>query len=138
MAKRRAASGGGGLSYCKVHYSTLKETFQMQLNKLARIFLAAALGCSTLGFAQNDSGAKQDAKDVGHDTKKAAVATGHGTEKVADKTAHGTKVVAKDTAHGTKVAAKDTAHGTKVAAKGTAHGVKKIGKKIAGKPEPQN
>jgi hypothetical protein len=118
-----------GLSYCRAAGWAFEETLQMQLRKLSGTILAVAFTCSTAAFAQDT--VKQDMKDAGHDTKKAAVATGHGTEKVADKTAHGTKVAAKDTAHGTKVVAKKTAHGTKVAAKDTAHGTKVVAKDTA-------
>jgi hypothetical protein len=133
----RASGGCGSLSYCNIHDSTFKETFQMQLNKIAGIFFAVTLACGTVALAQD--GAKQDVKDAGHDTKKAAVATGHATKKIAKKTAHGTKVVAKDTAHGTKIAAKDTAHGTKVATEKTATGTRNVGRRAEGKePVPNN
>jgi len=67
--------------------------------QIAALFLGAALVCSpALGWSSSpsqDSGAKQDMKDAGHETKDAAKDTGRGvkqgTKKVYHKTKRGTK-----------------------------------------------
>ncbi|MDP9161265.1 MAG: hypothetical protein M3O09_13680 [Acidobacteriota bacterium] len=70
---------------------------------LGRIFCAALLcaGISTIGFAQTDTtpasdqGAKQDMKDAGHSTKRAAKKTGRkvkrGTKRATNKAARKTE-----------------------------------------------
>jgi hypothetical protein len=135
----------------------------MLLRKPGSIFLASSLALllsASLAVAQ--SGATQDMKNAGTDTKNAAKETGHGvstgtqkayhktttgtktaahktstgTKKVYHKTASGTRTTADKTANGTKTVGKDIGHGTATAAKGTAHGTEKLGDKIAGKPTP--
>lgn len=66
-----------------------------------RLFTSSLIGAALLlgpaaGWchrAADESGAKQDAKTAGHDTKKAAKATEKGVKKGATKTIHGTKKV---------------------------------------------
>jgi hypothetical protein len=63
--------------------------------KLSAWILGGALVCGpALGWSQ-DTGAKQDMKDAGHETKNAAKDTGHavkqGTKKAYHKTKHGTQ-----------------------------------------------
>ncbi|HEY0797315.1 MAG TPA: hypothetical protein VGD64_16200 [Acidisarcina sp.] len=79
----------------------------------AMIFSAASLN------AQSDSGAKQDMKNAGHETKDAAKDTGRGIK------------------HGTKKAYHGTKKGTKKAYHATGHGLKKVGNKMDGKPDSQ-
>src|ERR1017187_8764868 len=73
----------------------MKTNFQ--LSALVPFFLGTALVCAPAsGFSQpsnpsQDSGAKQDMKDAGHQTKKAYHATKRGTEKAVDKTENTTK-----------------------------------------------
>lgn len=80
----------------------------MQLRTAGALILSAALSLtipSAAAFAQDhDSGAKQDMKSAGHETKDAA----------------------KDTGHGIKQGTKKGYHKTK-------HGLKKVGHKIEGK-----
>lgn len=91
----------------------------MIIRGFSSLALAAALTVSLPAFAQ-DTGAKQDIKNAGTETKNAAKDTGQGikqgTTKAYDKTANGTKTVANKTVNGTKTGAKDVSHGTKVAA----------------------
>ena len=86
----------------------MKTNFQ--LSALVPFFLGTALVCAPAsGFSQpsnpsQDSGAKQDMKDAGHETKQAAVDTGKATKKVAKKTGRAVK-------KGTHKAAKKTEQG---------------------------
>ncbi len=72
----------------------------MQRRTAGVLFLSAALSLTlpaAAAFAQSDSGAKQDMKSAGHETKDAAKDTGHGikqgTKKAYHKTKHATKKV---------------------------------------------
>ena len=71
-------------------------------------------------------GAKQDMKDAGHETKKAAKKTGSAVEK-------GTKKVG----HKSEGAAKKTGSAVEKGTKKAGHEVKKGTEKVAGKTEPQ-
>ena len=74
----------------------------MKLGKLGRFALAAALSVSLstgLASAQSDSGAKQDMKAAGHETKDAAVDAGHGIKQGTKKAYHKTKRGTKRAAH---------------------------------------
>jgi hypothetical protein len=64
----------------------------MKFHKLSTIALAATMLCTTAAvFAQNDSGAKQDMKNAGSETKAAAKDTGHGVKQGTKKAYHKTK-----------------------------------------------
>ena len=74
----------------------------MNLRKLSGFALAAALSVSLsagIASAQNDSGAKQDMKSAGHETKDAAVDAGHGIKQGTKKAYHKTKRGTKKAAH---------------------------------------
>jgi len=74
----------------------------MNLKKLSGFALAAVLSVGvSAGFAnaQNDSGAKQDMKSAGHETKNAAVDAGHGIKQGTKKAYHKTKRGTKKAAH---------------------------------------
>ena len=87
--------------------------------QLSTFLLGAALVCgSALGWSQpsspsQDSGAKQDMKDAGHESKDAAKDAGHSVK-------HGTRKAYHATKHGTKKAW----HKTKDTTTGAAHGAK--------------
>lgn len=75
-----------------------------------------ALGWSLQAYPSQDSGAKQDMKDAGHETKDAAKDTGHaidhGTKKAYHKTKRGTKKAwhkTEDTSRGAVNGAKEGA-----------------------------
>jgi Ni/Co efflux regulator RcnB len=91
--------------------------------QLSALFLGASLVCGpALGWSQQstpsqDSGAKQDMKDAGHETKSAAKDTGHGVKKGTKKAYHSTK-------HGTKKAWHKTKNTTKGAVNGGKEGAK--------------
>jgi hypothetical protein len=121
---------------------------KMIIRRFGLLALAAALTMGLPALAQ-DTGAKQDLKNAGTDTKNATKDVGHGvkqgttkaydkttsgTKTVADKTVNGTKTGAKDVGHGTKVAADKTADVSKDAAHSTANGTKKVVNKVDGKP----
>ena len=95
---------------------------KIKLN-LSVFFLAAALACApALGWSQEstpsqDSGAKQDMKDAGHETKNAAKDAGHGVKQGTKKGYHKTK-------HGTKKAWHKTEDTTKGAVNGAKEGAK--------------
>lgn len=66
----------------------------MNVRKFGGFCLAAAITVSmSAGFAvaQNDSGAKQDMKAAGHETKDAAKDTGHGIKQGTKKAYHKTR-----------------------------------------------
>ncbi len=74
----------------------------MNLRKLGGFALAAALSASLsvgVASAQNCSGAKQDMKAAGHETKNAAVDAGHGIKQGTKKAYHKTKRGTKKAAH---------------------------------------
>ena len=96
----------------------------MKTNRqLSAFILGSALICAPApGFTQppapsQDSGAKQDMKDAGHETKAAAKDTGqgvkHGTKKVYHKTKRGTKKVWHKTEDTTKGAVNGGKEGAK-------------------------
>lgn len=91
--------------------------------QFAALFLGAALVCGpALGWSQpsspsQDSGAKQDMKDAGHETKEAAKDTGRGVKQGTKKAYHKTK-------RGTKKAWHKTADTTKGAVNGAKEGAK--------------
>ncbi|HEY0308597.1 MAG TPA: hypothetical protein VGB94_10585 [Acidobacteriaceae bacterium] len=64
----------------------------MKIRKLSTMVLAGAMLCTTAAaFAQNDSGAKQDMKNAGSETKDAAKDAGHGVKQGTKKAYHKTK-----------------------------------------------
>ena len=69
----------------------------MRIRNIGTVMLGVVLATGTV-LAQNDSGAKQDMKNAGHETKDAAVDAGHGVK-------HGSKKAYHKTKHGTKRAA---------------------------------
>ena len=94
---------------------------------LIRAALVSALACgpsllsgqpSVPTNQERDSGAKQDMKDAGHETKGAAKDAGHGVERGTKKAYHKTK-------HGTKKAW----HKTRDTSEGAAHGAKEGARK---------
>jgi hypothetical protein len=90
-------------------------------SKLSALFLGAALVCgSTLGWSEQsgqDSGAKQDMKDAGHETKGAAQDAGHGVKQGTKKSYHATKRGTKKAWHKTKDTTKGAVNGGKEGAK---------------------
>src|SRR5689334_819027 len=78
------------------------------MKKNLSVALLSAFGAVSMltAYPLAQDSAKDDMKDAGHATKKAAKKTGEnvkeGTEKGAKATADGTKKAAKATAHGTK------------------------------------
>jgi uncharacterized protein (UPF0333 family) len=90
--------------------------------QFSALLLGAALVCASgLAFSSptaiQDSGAKQDMKDAGHDTKNAAKSAANGTKK-------GTKKAYSSTKNGTKKAASKTKNATKGAVEGGKEGAK--------------
>jgi len=97
----------------------------MRINRQFSTFLlgaalvgAPAFGFGQPGFAAQDSGAKQDMKDAGHETKDAAKDAAHGTKQETKKAYHKTK-------RGTKKAWNKTKDTTKGAVDGGKEGAKK-------------
>jgi hypothetical protein len=92
-------------------------------SQLSAFFLGAVLVCGpALGSSQpsspsQDSGAKQDMKDAGHESKDAAKDAGRGVKQGTKKAYHKTK-------HGTKEAYHKTKDTTTGAAKGAKEGAK--------------
>lgn len=91
--------------------------------QISGLFLGALLVCGQApawsqpsAFSQ-DNGAKQDMKDVGHDSKNAAKETGHGVKQGTKKAYHSTK-------NGTKKAWSKTKHTTTGAVHGGKEGAK--------------
>ena len=102
-------------------------------HQLSALFLGAALACGpALGWSQptssQDTGAKQDMKNAGHETKNAAKDAGHGvqqgTKKGYDSTKSGTKKAYHSTKHGTKKAWHKTKNTTKGAVNGGEEGAR--------------
>ncbi|HEY0758059.1 MAG TPA: hypothetical protein VGD59_02260 [Acidisarcina sp.] len=91
----------------------------MHIKALGYGVLASALFLSAGSSfaAQSDTGAKQDMRNAGTDTKDAAKSTGRGVKKGTKKAYHGTK------------------KGTKKAVHATGHGLKKVGNKMEGKSD---
>ena len=93
---------------------------------LVRAALVSALVCGpallssqpSAAGQDRDSGAKQDMKDAGHETKDAAKDAGHGVERGTRKAYHKTK-------HGTKKAWHKTRDTTEGAANGAKEGARK-------------
>jgi len=91
--------------------------------QMSAFFLAAALssgsafGWSAQPAAAEDSGARQDMKDAGHETKDAAKDVGHGTEQGTKKAYHSTKRGTKKAWHKTKDTTKGAVNGAKEGAK---------------------
>jgi Ni/Co efflux regulator RcnB len=92
--------------------------------QLSALFLGAALVCGpALGWSQpaslsQDSGAKRDMKDAGHETKDAAKDTGRGVKQGTRKTCHKTK-------HATRKAWRKTSDTTKGAVDGGKEGARR-------------
>jgi len=88
---------------------------------LPALFLGAALLAGPAAgwsrSAADDSGAKQDAKTVGKDTKKAAVKTGHGVKKGTGKAFNATKHGTRKVFHKTKTTTTGAVDGGKEGAK---------------------
>jgi hypothetical protein len=82
----------------------------------AAIACVMAFGVPRATFAQ-DTGAKDDAKRAGQETKDAGNDVGNAAKDAGKATAKGTKKVAKKTAQVTRDAANETATGTKRAAR---------------------
>jgi len=91
--------------------------------QLSALFLATALVCApALAFSQpsnpaQDSGAKQDMKNAGHETKDAAKDTGHGVKQGTKKAYHKTKHTTKKVWHKTEDTTKGAVNGGKEGAK---------------------
>ena len=82
--------------------------------RLSALVLGAALACTpALGWSQQDSGAKQEMKDAGHETKDAAVDAGHGVKQGTKKAYHATKRTTKKVWHKTKNTTKGAVEGGK-------------------------
>ena len=87
--------------------------------QLSPFFLGAVLVCGpALGWSQpsspsQDSGAKQDMKNAGHETKSAAKDIGHGVKKGTKKAYHATKRTTKKVWHKTKDTTKGAVDGGK-------------------------
>ena len=96
----------------------------MKTNRhLSALFLGAALICApALGFTQpstqdRDSGAKQDMKDAGHETKDAVKDAGHATKQGTKKVYHKTKRATKKAWHKTEDTTKGAVDGAKEGAR---------------------
>ena len=104
----------------------MMNTNRKRSTLLLRAALVVALVCGpTVGWSQpptasqdRDSGAKQDMKDAGHETKDAAKDAGHGVKQGTKKAYHKTK-------HGTKKAWHKTRDTTEGAANGAKEGAKR-------------
>lgn len=85
----------------------------MNFRNLSGVALSAALalGMSAgVARAQQDTGAKQDMQNAGHETKDAARDTGQGIDKGTHKAYHKTKYHSKKAWHSTKYHTKRAAH----------------------------
>ena len=106
----------------------MKTNFQ--LSALVPFFLGTALVCAPAsGFSQpsnpsQDSGAKQDMKDAGHETKSAAKDTGHAINQGTDKAYHSTKHQTKKAYHATKRGTEKAVDKTENTTKGAVNGAK--------------
>ena len=123
----------------------------MNLGNLRSLALIATLALTLPALAQNsDSGAKQDMKNAGADTKHAATNVGHGvsqgsktaynktksgTEKGYDKTKSGTEKGYDKTKSGTETGYHKTVPGTEKGYHKTAQATKTGVHKVEGKPE---
>lgn len=82
--------------------------------QIPAILLGALLASGpALSWSQQDSGAKQDMKDAGHETKNAAKDVGHATKKGTKKAYHATKNGTKKVWHKTKNTVKGAGEGAK-------------------------
>jgi hypothetical protein len=87
--------------------------------QLSAIFLGAVLACGpALGWSQpffpgQDSGAKQDMKDAGHESKDAVRDAGHSVKQGTKKAYHKTKHVTKKAWHKTKDTTTGAVNGAK-------------------------
>ena len=93
-------------------------------NQIFALVIGATLVCGpALGFGQpsaalsQDSGAKQDMKDAGHETKEAAKDAGHSVKQGTKKAYHSTKRGTKKAWHKTKDTTKGAVNGAKEGAK---------------------
>ena len=92
---------------------------------LIRAALVSALACGpallssqpSVPSQDRDSGAKQDMKDAGHETKDAAKDAGHGVEKGSKKAYHKTKHETKKAWHKTRDTSEGAANGAKEGAR---------------------
>ena len=92
-------------------HSVCSGTIRTERSLTAKFLEAALVLASTLGWSQpvsptQDTGAKQDVKAAGHDTKDAATDAGHAVKETTVKAAHATE-------NGTKKAANATERETK-------------------------
>jgi hypothetical protein len=78
---------------------------------------SSALGWSLQSTPSQDSGAKQDMKDAGHDTKNAVKSAGRGTKQGTKKAYHATKNGTKKAWNKTKSTTKGAVDGGKAGAK---------------------
>jgi len=91
--------------------------------QLSALFLATALiAVPALAFSQpsnppQDTGAKQDMKNAGHETKDAAKDAGHGVKQGTKKAYHKTKHTTKKAWHKTEDTTKGAVNGGKEGAK---------------------
>ena len=95
----------------------MKTKLQVSLFLGTALLCAPAFGLSHDSAPGQDSGAKQDMKDAGHETKNAAKDAGHGVKQ-------GTKKAYHKTNHGTKKAWHKTKDTTKGAVNGGKEGAK--------------
>jgi len=87
-----------------------------------RLQVLAVLGAvlasgPALGWSQQETGAKQDIKEAGHETKDAAKDVGHATKKGTKKVYHATKNGTKKVWHKTKSTTEGAVDGAKEGAK---------------------
>ena len=85
----------------------------MDFRKMSGLALSAVLtvGMSAgAALAQQDTGAKQDIQNAGHETKDAAVDTGHGIDRGTHKAYHSTKYHTKKAYRSSKYHTKRAAH----------------------------
>lgn len=81
---------------------------------LSALVLGAALAYTPApGWSQQVSGAKQEMKAAGHETKGAAVDAGHGVKQGTKKVYHATKRTTKKVWHKTKDTTKGAVEGAK-------------------------
>lgn len=100
------------------------------------VVVLVLLGVASIALAKasrpqdEQQGAKQDMKDAGHETKKAAKKTGNAVEKSTKKAGHESEGAAKKTGSTVENTTKKVTHKS-------AHEVKKGADKIEGKTAPQ-
>jgi hypothetical protein len=95
----------------------------MKNNRLTvTLLFGAALACSPvvgMGQSRDDSSAKQDMHNAGHETKAAVKDTGQGVKKGTEKAYHSTKRGTKRAWHKTEDTTKGAVQGAKAGAKKT-------------------